>query len=114
MGVRFKHYSLGRSAIANLRIPIVSHVASRVPVLSLKIKPTSLGSVSYVARSAMFASGALCSMLLPFIVVLISFNQLPSLLSNLLLVTCLGNLIFDVYYSPKAGDISRIKTLQDQ
>jgi hypothetical protein len=109
MGVHFKHYSLSRSPVERLGIPFISNLASKLPVLSIRIDRTSFSAVSRKARAAMFASGALCSMILPFVSVVWSLNELPVSLNLLLFMLCLGNLLFDVYYSPKSGDFSRIK-----
>jgi hypothetical protein len=56
----------------------------------------------------MFASGATASMLLPFIVFAVSVGRLPAILAGVLLVLSVANLVFDLYYSPKAGDLSRV------
>jgi hypothetical protein len=58
----------------------------------------------------MFASGAVASMILPFVPAILSFGRLPLSLSVLLLLISVGNLVFDLFYSPKAGDISRAKS----
>src|SRR5208282_2086802 len=111
VGIHFKYYLVRRSTIEKLGIPVVSDIASKLPVLSLQIDHASLATVSVEARAAMFASGALCSTILPFVVVFASLNELPASLSLILLVfCCFGNLLFELYYSPKAGDFSRIKS----
>ncbi len=56
----------------------------------------------------MFASGAAVSMILPFLVAVVSLRHLPLDLSLVLFVVSVSNLGFDLYYSPKAGDLSRI------
>ena len=109
MGVHFKHYSLSRSGIARLGIPFISDLASRLPLLSIKIDRVSFSTLSGRARVAMFASGALCSMSLPFASVVWSLDELPISFSFVLLMICLGNVLFEIYYSPKSGDFSRIK-----
>ena len=109
VGVHFRYYLVRRSTIEKLGIPFVSDIASKLPVLSLQIDHASMARVSVEARSAMYASGALCSTILPFVVVLASLNELPASLSLILLAFCFGNLLFELYYSPKAGDFSRIK-----
>jgi hypothetical protein len=108
MGVRFKCYLVRRSTIEKLGIPLVSDIASKLPVLSLQIDHASLAVVSEKGKTAMYASGALCSAILPFVVVFSSLNE-GSLLSLSLFFCCFGNLLFEFYYSPKAGDFSRIR-----
>ncbi len=109
VGIHFKYYLVRRSTIEKLGIPVVSDIASKLPVLSLQIDHASLATVSVEARAAMFASGALCSTILPFVVVFASLNELPASFSLILFVLCFGNLLFELYYSPKAGDFSRFK-----
>jgi hypothetical protein len=107
-GVRFTHYLLSKSPVARLEVPIISAVASKIPVLGLKVDQKSLASVSRGARAVMFVSGAAASMIFPFMVVVASFGRLPGILNGGLLLLSTANLAFDSYYSPRAGDISRI------
>jgi len=109
MGVRFKGYFLRRSTIERLGIPLISDIASKVPVLSLQIDHASLAIVSEKAKAATYASGAICSAILPFTVGFASLDEGPTFLSLLVFLCCFGNLLFEFYYSPKAGDFSRIK-----
>ena len=55
----------------------------------------------------MFSSGALASMVFPFLVAFASFRDLPMVFSVFLVLLSAVNLLFDSYFSPKAGDISR-------
>lgn len=107
VGVKFRHYSLGKSAAYKLKIPLLGGVASRLRVLTLNVDRASLRSASRRGRVAMFSSGAIASMLLPFIVAFASFRDLPFVLSGFLFFLSVANLAFDVYFSPKVGDISK-------
>lgn len=106
-GVKFRYYSFGKSSVYKLRIPFLSMIASRSPVLTLKVDRGSLQLVGRGGRLAMFSSGAVASMVLPFFVAFASFRDLPTEFSVFLLLLSAANLLFDSYYSPKAGDISR-------
>jgi hypothetical protein len=108
VGVRFNHYVINRSPIVKLKLPIISQAMSNVPVLGLKIDRGSLTSVSQGRRRVMFASGIAASVILPFFAAVASYGRLPLLLSGGLFVLSVGNLASDLYYSPKAGDISRL------
>jgi hypothetical protein len=108
-GIRFTYYSVGKSAVRKLRLPFVSATASKVPVLTLRTDQGTLFSVSPQRRAAMFAAGAAASMLLPFISFVASLKRLPVEFSGVLFLICLTNAMFDIYYSPKAGDIARAK-----
>jgi hypothetical protein len=82
-------------------------IASRSPVLTLKVDPGSLQLVGRGGRIAMFSSGAVASIVFPFLVAFASFRDLPMVFSVFLLLLSAANLLFDCYFSPKAGDISR-------
>jgi hypothetical protein len=107
VGVRFTHYVLGKSSITKLRLPVISSVSSMIP-LTLKIDGGSLRSVSPGARAVMFASGAVVSMILPFLAVVVSIGRLPVMWSAGLFLISVANVCLDLYYSPRAGDLSRI------
>ncbi|MGA8904999.1 MAG: hypothetical protein WB661_08335, partial [Candidatus Bathyarchaeia archaeon] len=90
-----------------LRIPFLSMVASRSRVLTLNVDRESLQSAGRRGRIAMFSSGAVASMILPFFVALTSLRDLPMVLSVFLLLLSAANFAFDLYFSPKVGDISK-------
>ena len=108
VGVRFTCYVLGKSSITKLRLPVISSVSSAIPLLTLKIDHGSLRSVSPGARTVMFASGAAVSMILPFLPVVISIGRLPIIWVIGLFLISIANICLDLYYSPIAGDLSRI------
>lgn len=107
VGVKFRYYSFGKSSVSKLRMRLLNTFASRLVVLTLRVDHASLRSVSPLRRSIMFSSGAVASMVLPFVAATASFGHLPLSLSVFILLISLANLAFDLYYSPKAGDISR-------
>jgi len=107
VGVRFRYYSFGKSSVYKLGIPFLSKIASRSTVLTLRVDGSSLNSVSRGGRIAMFSSGAIASMTLPFLVAWASVRDLPMVLSVFLLLLSTANMVFDLYFSPKAGDIAR-------
>ncbi len=107
LGVKFRYYSFGKSSVSKLQLGFLKRFASRLAVLTLKVDQTSLRSVTPSRRTVMFSSGAVASMVLPFLAVTASFGHLPLSLSVFILLISVANLAFDLYYSPKAGDISR-------
>ncbi len=107
VGVRFRYYSLGKSSVSKLRMRFLGAIADKSVVLTLNVDRGSLQSVSFRGRIAMFSSGAVASMILPFSAALASLRDLPKVLSVFLLLLSAANLAFDLYFSPKAGDISR-------
>jgi hypothetical protein len=107
VGIKFDYYSIRESSISRLNLPISF---PRLPVLSLKVNRESLKHTNPFGRGAMFASGAIVSVLLPFIVVASALPNIPQLPGMLLLVLAIANAAFDLYYSPRAGDFSRMRT----
>ncbi len=110
VGIRFQYYYMSRSSVYKLKLPLARAIASRSLVLTLKVDPDSLQSASPGGRAVMFSSGAVASMILPFYAALMSVRHLPMNLSAILLLLSAANLVFDLYYSPKAGDISRARS----
>ena len=104
VGVRFRYYFLGRSAITKLSLPIVSNLLRVVPVLGLKIERSSLKSVSANRARAMYASGALFSMFLPWVVIPAGF-AVGLLVGILLALLTVANDVFTLYFSPRVGDL---------
>jgi hypothetical protein len=90
-------------------MPLISGLASKVPVLTIRIERSSLQLASRGRRAVMFASGAAISMIMPFFAAVASVGHLPMSMSLFLFAISIGNFVFDFYYSPRAGDISRIK-----
>lgn len=107
VGIRFRYYFLGRSGVARLHLPLVSKLAAALPVLTLKVNSASLASVSHARRAVMFASGAVASMLLPSVPAIVSLGRLSVTQSVLIFLLVGFNVAFDLYYSPKAGDMAR-------
>jgi uncharacterized membrane protein YjgN (DUF898 family) len=107
VGVRFRYYSVGRSSAYKLAMPLLRTAASKLPVLTLKVDRASLQSAGRGGRIAMFSSGAVASMLFPFAVAYASLRDLPFMLTGLLFFFSAANFMFDLYFSPKVGDIAR-------
>lgn len=110
VGIKFQYYCLGRSSVYKLKLPFARAIASRSVILTLKVDQRSLRSASRGGRAVMFSSGAVVSMILPFFAAVASLGRLQMNLSAFLLSLSIANLAFDLYYSPKAGDISRAKS----
>jgi hypothetical protein len=111
VGVRFRYYFLGRSAITKLDLPIASNLLKVVPVLGLKIDKSSLDSISPNRVRAMYASGALFSMFLPWIVIPTGYVvSLP--VGILLTLLTVVNDVFTLYFSPQVGDLHHARMVR--
>jgi len=111
VGVAFRYYFLGRSSITKQNLPIVSNLLRVVPVLGLKIDKSSLKSVSPNKVRAMYASGAISSMFLPWVVIPTGFSVgLP--VGILLTVLTVANVVFTLYFSPRVGDLHHARRVR--
>ena len=111
VGVGFRYYFLGRSSITKLSLPVVSNLLRIVPVLGLKIDRSSLKSVSPNGARSMYASGAVISMFLPWIVVPTGFSVGLSIGILLTLLT-MANIVFTLYFSPQVGDLHHARLVR--
>lgn len=111
VGVRFRYYFLGRSAIVKLDLPGVSSVLRFVPILGLKIDKHTLNSISPNRVRAMYAAGALSSMFLPWIVIPTGFAINLSV-GIFLTVLTVANDLFTVYFSVQVGDLHHARMVR--
>jgi len=110
-GVGFRYYFLGRSTITRLSLPIASNLLRMVPVLGLKIDKSSLKSASPNKARAMYASGAISSMFLPWLVIPTGFLVgLP--VGILLTILTIANVVFTLYFSPRVGDLHHARMVR--
>ena len=111
VGVSFRYYFLGRSAITKKSLPVASNLLRIVPVLGLKIDKSSLNSISPNNVRAMYASGSVSSMLLPWVVVPTSYSiSLP--VGILLTILTAANDVFTLYFSPQVGDFHHVRMVR--
>jgi len=94
-----------------MSLPIASNVLKVVPVLGLKIDRSSLKSVSPNRARAMYASGALFSMILPWVVIPTGFAVgLP--VGILLTLLTVANDVFTLYFSLQVGDLHHARMVR--
>jgi len=106
LGVGFRYYFVGRSAITRLRLPMVSEFSSKIPVLGLKIDKHTLESVSPNKARIMYASGAVSSMLLPLLVLPVAYViSIP--VGVVFTLFTLANILFTIYFGSRVGDLHR-------
>ena len=111
VGVGFRYYFLGRSAIMKLDLPAVSSVLRFVPVLGIKIDKHTLNSSSQNGVRVMYASGALSSMFLPWVAIPTGFAvNLP--VGIFLTIMTVANDLFTVYFSVQVGDLHHARIVR--
>ena len=111
LGVSFRYYFLGRSAIIKLGLPIVSELMRVVPVLGIKIDKPSLNSISASRARAMYASGAVSSMFLPWLAIPVGYTiSLP--FGILITLLTLANDVFTLYFTVQVGDLHHARMVR--
>jgi len=89
-----------------LRVPMVSELLSKIPVLGLKIDKHTLESVSPNKARIIYASAAISSMLLPFLVLPTAYViSIP--VGTVFTLPTLANSLFTIYFSSHVGDLHR-------
>ena len=111
--VDFRYYFLGRSAITKLKLPFVSRLARSIPILSLKVDKPSLEGLSQIRIGLMYSAGTFASMLVPFLVLPVALS-IQMLLGVFFALLTLANLLFTIYFSSRAGDLSRAHKSPDR
>jgi hypothetical protein len=77
----------------------------------LKIDKSSLNSISLNGVRAMYASGAIFSMLLPWVVIPTGFSVgLP--VGILITILTIVNVVFTLYFSPRVGDLHHARVVK--
>jgi hypothetical protein len=109
LGIAFQHYVVAASSLIHLKLPVVSGLVARMPVLGLRTAKPAIRLTKPWARFIMHVSGALASMLLPLVPVITLYGSYPRE-GLLLLIIVAGNIGFTLYFSPKVGDIHRALT----
>jgi hypothetical protein len=113
LGVSFRYYFLGRSAITKLGIPIISELVRVVPVLGLKIDKPSLNSIPASRVRAMYASGAVSSMFMPWLTIPAAYAVgIPLGILNTMLT--LANDVFTLYFSLQVGDLHHARMVRNK
>jgi len=110
-GITFRYYFIGRSPIIRLDIPIVSNAMRLVPVLGLKVDKRGLNAISPNRVRAMYASGAVSSMFLPWLAIPSGYAVSLSV-GILITVLTIANDIFTLYFSTRVGDLHKARTFR--
>lgn len=109
LGVSFTHYVVGHSNLTRLNGRAMREIVRLLPTLGLRIDKTGGVQSSPRRRAALYASGAVASMLLPLFPTVFSFHVGNTTVQILLTLMTLGNLALTLYASPRTGDLARAK-----
>ncbi|ADB57102.1 hypothetical protein [Archaeoglobus profundus] len=102
LGVEFSHYTISKSMLSKVGIPIISKLFSARIFLTLRIKKRA----GKRAMFAMFLAGPLASMLCPLVVVYIAYSY-DRVSATLLAILTIFNILFAGYFSCKHGCIRK-------
>ncbi len=111
-GIEFEYYFIGRSAIRKLKLPVVAEAMRRIPILGLKINRSSLEKASPNERRWMLRSGAISSMILPWIILPTGYAIGPFWLGVFFTLLTVGSDLFTLYFSPKVGDFAAARAVK--
>lgn len=109
IGIQFSYYVLGASPKSQTNSQVIRKLDALLPRLGIRLTQQSRKNATHRQRILLFSSGVVTSTLLPLIPVTIGYFGLPSPLNILPALLWIAYLIFGVYFSPRYGDISRIK-----
>jgi hypothetical protein len=94
-----------------LGLRIISNAMKLVPVLGLKIDKPSLDSVSANRVRAMYASGVVSSMFLPWLTLPAGF-AIAFPFGILLTILTVANDVFTLYFSVQVGDLHHARLVR--
>jgi hypothetical protein len=114
LGIRFRRIRFGRTTLARVLPARAAGLARFLPVLTLSVEKGSLALVSRRRASAMYAAGTVASVLVAFMIALVSLWVEPLGFAALTWAVALGYLAFDVVFSPKSGDLMRARAVYER
>ena len=111
VGIKFSRIVVGRSALRKSSSRVVRLIGERAVTPVLVVDRASLAMVSRRRRRAMFYSGVTASTAAPFLIALYALLTGDQTSTLAALVVAIGYLTFNIYYSPRTGDLHRAKLL---
>ncbi len=109
IGLKFSHYVLGSSPLGDTNSKVIERLDTLFPRLGIRLTPQSREKATHPQRVLLFSSGVITSTLLPLIPVTMAYLMLPNPSEAILPLLWLAYVAFGVYFSPRFGDLSRIK-----
>ena len=111
VGIKFSGLAVGRSALKKSGSRIVRLIGERAVTPVLIVDRASLARVSPLRRKAMFYSGVTASTAAPFLVALYASLTGDPISILATLVLAIGYMNFNIFYSPRTGDVHRARLL---
>jgi len=107
LGIKFRYFYVAESSLTKLDSPLLKRLGAMMPLAGVKIERRGFEDISPRRRAVMFLSGTLASLSLPFLCVYTLLLAGEELLILLITALLLGSTVFTLYFSSKAGDISK-------
>ena len=107
IGLKFSYYVFGASLKTNSQV--IRRLDELLPRLGIRLTSESRKNATHRQRVLVFSSGVITSTLLPLIPVTIGYLTLPNPMRTIPLLLWIAYVIFGAYFSPRFGDLSRIK-----
>jgi hypothetical protein len=111
LGIKFSGLAVGPSALRKSSSRVIRLIGERAVTPVLIVDRASLARVSPLRRKAMFYSGVTASTVAPFLVALYASLTGDPLATLATLIVAIGYLIFNIFYSPRTGDVYRARLL---
>jgi hypothetical protein len=111
VGIKFSGLVVGRSALRKSSSRAVRLIGERAVTPVLIVDRASLARASPLRRKAMFYSGVTASTAAPFLVALYASLTGDPLSTLTAVIVAIGYLTFNIFYSPRTGDIHRARLL---
>ncbi len=111
LGIRFRSLLVARSALKKSSSRVIRMIGRNAITPILIIDRTSLAKATPLRRMAMFYAGVTGSTTVPFLVAIYAAFTGDSVSTGATLLVALGYLTFNFFYSPRTGDIYRVRLL---
>ena len=109
VGIRFRSIRLGRTTLARALPARYAGLARYIPILTLSTDKASLAKASKERAAAMYASGTVASVSSAFVIAGVATTAEAFLPAVIAWLVAIGYLLFDVVFSPKSGDIMKVR-----
>ena len=111
VGIKFSGLAVGRSALRKSSSRVVRLIGERAVTPVLIVDRASLAGASPLRRNAMFYSGVTASTAAPFLVAVYASLTGDPLSTLTTTIAAIAYLAFNIFYSPRTGDVHRARLL---
>lgn len=110
-GIGFRDMRLGRTALSKVLPEGLSRVARFVPIITLVTDKETVARAPNVGAAAMYVSGTVASVASAVIFAIVATALWSPIVAAIAWAVSIIYIIFDAYFSPKSGDLSRARRI---